>query len=162
MARRPLKELREEVVAKGAPGALRVTASGCEAAGFWTLSIPITPMLLPDHSPRTSPTPPPSGLTPEFPFACGNHHQGSGMSSRPSAQRPAAGDRADHTVPRCSISYRDVIVAIHHDGSPASKVDVLFPPVTHLWEGGSLGLQGGQGGCSQDMKWGEGSLGELT
>lgn len=29
-------------------------------------------------------------------------------------------------------SHHGVEVAVHHDWAPASQVDVLFPPVTHL------------------------------
>lgn len=45
-----------------------------------------------------------------------------------------AGDRAGHTgALGGSGSYHGIIVAVHHEGAPASEVDVLFPPVTHLW-----------------------------
>lgn len=54
------------------------------------------------------------------------------MSSR--SLGPELGDRAGHTgAPGGSGSYHGVIVAVHHDGAPASEVDVLFPPVTYLW-----------------------------
>lgn len=31
-------------------------------------------------------------------------------------------------------SYHGIVVAVDHDGTSASKVDVLFPPVTYLWK----------------------------
>lgn len=47
---------------------------------------------------------------------------------------PRAGDRAGHTgALGGSGSYHGIIVAVHHDGAPASEVDVLFPPVADLW-----------------------------
>lgn len=47
---------------------------------------------------------------------------------------PELGDRAGPTgVLGGSGSYHGVIVAVHHEGAPASEVDVFFPPVTHLW-----------------------------
>lgn len=29
-------------------------------------------------------------------------------------------------------SYHGIIVAVHHDGTTASEVNILLPPVTHL------------------------------
>lgn len=122
--------------------------SGCGAAGFSGPSVSPSPLscfltILPEP-----PHPPflqdslqnapclwqvPPGLRP---------------SSRSFALRRRAGDGAEHTGPRGSTSYHDIIVAIHHERGPASKVDVLFPPVTHLWVGGRLGL-GQRAGCGQ-------------
>lgn len=31
------------------------------------------------------------------------------------------------------LSYHGVIVAVNHDGPTASEVNILFPPVTNLW-----------------------------
>lgn len=44
-----------------------------------------------------------------------------------------AGDSWAHRSLGGSGSYHGIIVAVHHDGAPASEVDVLFPPVTDLW-----------------------------
>lgn len=32
----------------------------------------------------------------------------------------------------CETSYHGIIVTVDHDGPPASKVNILLPPVTHL------------------------------
>lgn len=95
---------------------------------LWTLCLPLAPPLLPDYSPRASPI---------FLF----------LQASPQ-NPPLPVERAARGSGHVAASYHHIIVAVHHEGVPASKVDVFFPPVAHLWGGGRLGL-GYKAGCGQ-------------